>query len=430
MTLKSMIAALAGYVGARFLGAGLGLLTQLALARALLPADVTVVFMAMSAAAFLSLIMNGGEAQLASTHLPPMINKGWSGRLAAFHGIVLRNMVFVFAVLALALLVVWWLSLLSHELTLALFAGLIAAPFSALARYNAMVANSLRWFPLSYVPDFIVRPGLFLIAIIVFILTGLSHNVLMVLAAFVVFVWVTGLGQAALMQGQGLKLSHWRSWSSRYARVIRPRSLALLVVSIVAFAFADVVMLLAGLLLAPEDAAVAGVAVRLAAIAGFVLQAAQLFVLPDFSDAMLRRDAAKSNALLWRMNGVTIVVTLAAMVGALVLGRFVLSFFGAPYVAGANLLVLFLVGQAVRALGGMNQNLLAIEGHQIRTATSCLLALAVLIISSVLIVPRLGLIGLGYCVIAAELTWMVGLAILAQQRCGRRADLLWLARST
>ena len=31
MTLASMIRALAGYVGARFLGAGLGLLTQLAL---------------------------------------------------------------------------------------------------------------------------------------------------------------------------------------------------------------------------------------------------------------------------------------------------------------------------------------------------------------------------------------------------------------
>ena len=37
MTFKRMIAVLAGYVGARFLGAGLGLLTQLVLVRALSP---------------------------------------------------------------------------------------------------------------------------------------------------------------------------------------------------------------------------------------------------------------------------------------------------------------------------------------------------------------------------------------------------------
>lgn len=428
MTLKKMIAALAGYVGARFLGAGLGLLTQLVLARALLPAHVTQVFMAMSAAAFMSLLMNGGETQLASTHLPRLISTGQHRAISAFHGVVLRNMAAVTVLLATGLLIVWWLQVLSPGVTLALAAGLASAPFSGMMRYNSMIANSLRWFPLSYVPDFIVRPSLFLAAIITFIATGLSHNVYAVLLAFVGLVWLVAAGQTFFMEGQNLRPRHWRDYKPAHARALRPRSLALLVVSVVSFAFADVVMLVAGLLYPAEDAAVVGVAVRLAAIAGFVLQAAQLFVLPDFTSAMTRRDEASANAVLWRMNGLTILVALAALLGALLLGRFVLSFFGTHYERGAELLVLFLVGQAVRALGGMNQNLLAIGGYQVRTAWPCVVALLVFVGGAALLVPALGLLGIGYAVIAAELVWMLLLASQAGNLCGRRADLLWLTR--
>jgi O-antigen/teichoic acid export membrane protein len=143
---------------------------------------------------------------------------------------------------------------------------------------------------------------------------------------------------------------------------------------------------------------------------------------------MTRRDEASANAVLWRMNGLTILVALAALLGALLLGRFVLSFFGTHYERGAELLVLFLVGQAVRALGGMNQNLLAIGGYQVRTAWPCVVALLVFVGGAALLVPALGLLGIGYAVIAAELVWMLLLASQAGNLCGRRADLLWLTR--
>lgn len=423
-----MVTALAGFVGARFLGAGLGLLTQLVLARTLLPADVTVVLMAMSASAFLSLLMNGGETQLASTHLPRLLARRRSNTLRAFHGTALRGMVLVFVCLVAALAAAWWFQALPEPVLLALGIGLLCAPFSGLARYNSIICNSMRWFPLSYVPDFIVRPGLFLLAIAALIAAGFGRGAISVLAGFAVLVWLVGFGQSVLMQGQGLRISHWQSYRARYAKVLRPRSLALLLVSVVSFAFADVVMLLAGLLLPAETAAVAGVAVRLAAIAGFVLQAAQLFILPDFTQAMERRQVASANALLWRMNGLTLVMALAGLVATLLLGRFALSFFGTGYVEGVGVLTLFMVGQSIRALGGMNQNLLAVSGHQIRTASSCLVALVILVLTALLFTSAVGLVGLGLAVIAAELAWMLGLAAQANGLCGRRADLLWLAR--
>jgi O-antigen/teichoic acid export membrane protein len=430
MTLKSMITALVGYVGARFLGAGLGLLTQLVLARALLPADVATVFLAMSAAAFLSLLMIGGEAQLASTHLPKLMANHSAGIVQAFHAHALRNMILVFLVLCAVLLTLWSTGILAENVALALAVGLLCAPFSGLARYNSMVANSLRWFALSYIPDFIIRPGLFLVAILVFILMGQQQNILAVLGAFAASVWLVGIGQALMLQGRGLKLLHITADQPRYSRALRPRSMALLVVSIAGFAFADIVMLLAGVLLTAENAAVAGVTIRLAAIAGFILQAAQLFVLPDFTQAMARREFASADAVLWRLNLLTLVVILCALLGSLVLGRFVLSLFGALYTNGNEILVLLLVGQSVRALGGMNQTLLAVEGHQIKTVWSCLAALLVLVCAAVILTQSVGFIGIGIAVILAEVVWMAGLALQAQIYCGRRADLLWIALNT
>jgi O-antigen/teichoic acid export membrane protein len=429
MTLRDMIAALAGYVGARILGAGLGLLTQLVLTRALPPADVATVFLAMSGAAILSLLMNGGETQLASTHLPKLLTFGRQRALAAFHGYVAHNMLAVYFLLVAAFLLAHAAGLLQAPVETAFLTALVCAPFAGLARYNSMIANSQRWFPLSYIPDFIVRPALFLLSIAAFIVLGLQSQVYLVLVAFAASVWAVTLGQTLLLKGQHLRIRHLVANRRRYGQVLRPRSVALLVVGVTSFAFADIVMLLAGFLLTPEDAAVAGVAVRLAAIAGFILQAAQLYVLPDFTEALARGNSDKANTVLWHTNGLSLLVILTMLVGAVALGRYALAFFGEVYVTGAMLLVLFIAGQSIRALGGMNQSLLAIQGHQVRTAVSCLFALIILVLASVVLTRQWGLIGLGYAAIAAELTWIVALSLQAQSLCGRRADLLWLARN-
>ncbi|MFO1033042.1 MAG: hypothetical protein U1E15_02745 [Hyphomicrobiales bacterium] len=429
MTLASMIRALAGYVGARFLGAGLGLLTQLALARTLPPADVAVVLLAMSAAAFFSLLMNGGESQIAATHLPKLLALRENRAVAALHGFALRNLVFIWLGLALALAAAFAAGLMDQHLVMAGVAGLVASPMSALMRYNSMIANSERRFPLSYVPDFIVRPLLFLL-----ILAGLFAmgwvRLVPLLAVFAGCVWAVALGQAVIMGRGGLLPRAWLQARRVFAARLRPRAFALLVVSLVAYSFADIVMLLAGFLLPPDEAAVAGVAVRLAAIAGFVLQASQLFVLPDFTEALAKKNDAAVNTVLWRVNTLTVVVIFAALIGSLLLGRFALSLFGAVYAEGATVLVLFLVAQSVRALGGMNQNLLSIQGFQLQTMRSCLVALVVLACVSALACRHFGMAGLGYGAIAAELAWLAGLAAQAQAFCGRRADMLWLARNT
>ena len=91
MKLSSIIGKLAGFVGARFLGAGIGFLSQIALTRLLPVADVGIVFLGMSVAAFISLAVVGGYALLAMTHVPRLAMHGKNSGLRQFNNVVMRD---------------------------------------------------------------------------------------------------------------------------------------------------------------------------------------------------------------------------------------------------------------------------------------------------------------------------------------------------
>ena len=61
MTSTKMLQLLLGSVVTRFLGAGIGLGTQLILTRSFLPEDVGIIFLAMSMAAILSVFVSGSN---------------------------------------------------------------------------------------------------------------------------------------------------------------------------------------------------------------------------------------------------------------------------------------------------------------------------------------------------------------------------------
>ena len=423
-----MIGKLAGVVGSRFLGAGLGFASQFVLARLLPVEDVGVVFLAMSAAAFVSLAVFGGYSMLALTQAPKLAALGRPKLLRRFHQQSLWDAIVMLLVSACATGLATQYLGFSHGQNLALFFGLLPAFPSGLLRYNSVIANSLRRFELSYVPDFLVRPALLLAGLVALWLMGFSFGVIAVLILFVAIVYVVAAGQAYLLGKDNILAKGMAKPRPRFAAALRGRAVSLTIVSAVAFAFADIVTLTAGFILPSQDVAVVGVTMRLAAIAGFVLQAGQQFILPDVTQALVQRNDKLAHVLLMRINLTTLAVVGAALVGALILGRVVLGFFGSEYVQGAWLLVLFIIGQSIRGIGGMNQHILSFNGHQTRTAGACLLALAIFTCLAILLCKTYGFIGMGYAVIAAEIAWQLALAAQAQKLCGRRGDLLWLSR--
>ncbi len=429
MKLSSIIGKLAGFVGARFLGAGIGFLSQIALTRLLPVADVGIVFLGMSIAAFISLAVVGGYALLAMTHVPRLAMHGKNSGLRQFNNIVLRDATLATGLTIIVVFALVQSGVLTEGQNIALVFGCLCAPASGILRFNSALATADRRVELGYVPDFLVRPALFLVVILLGYFMGFTWNTNAVLLAFVLMAYATALGQAFILAPAGLAPLSYGSPRPGFSSRLRPRALALTIVSAVAFAFADIVTMVAGLILPADEVALVGVTIRLAAIAGFVLQAGQMFVMTDFTQAVMRRDETLVRALLLKVNLTTFAVVAAAVVGVLVFGHFALGIFGAEYVRGTGLLALFMVGQSIRALGGMNQHILSINGHQLRTAGACVATLLILFALAWLLTRQLGFLGIGYAVIGAELTWLLALAGLSQKLCGRRGDMLWLIRN-
>jgi O-antigen/teichoic acid export membrane protein len=424
MSIWRFASLISSLVGARLAGAAFGLGIQLALARMFPPADVGVTLLAMSVAAFLSLIVAGGYPTLGLTYLARYQTLNRRGLIRSFLAIARRDMAFLASIGALAIGAAILFLPMSESMRVALFYGGIAALPLALMRLNNVAANALRRFSLSYIPDFVARPGLLLALIAVLAVVQRSPSIDDVLWGFIAVTFVVTALQSGLLGrdsafgglGEPVRLTG--------ARIYRWRAGALVLVALVSVAYADLITLIAGLFLPPDQVAVLGMAIKIAALVGFVSQSLQQFVIRDLTAALARGTPAEVRALLARTNIAGTSLMMLATLAAVPLGAYVLAMFGPEYVSGQWALVMFLLSQAIRAASGMNAHLLSLEGYQARTASMCFASVVVLVSASALLAPRFGIEGVAVAVIAADLVWAVALGVMARRLAGVSGDLL------
>lgn len=414
-----------GLMGARLAGAGLAFLSQLLLARSFPAYDVGIAFLAMSIATFMSMILSGGYNSVALTYLARYQAFGRKRLIDAFLAAARRDMLVAMAVAVCVAVLLAFLPL-PPDIGKAILFGVVAALPLAFLRLNNAAANAARRFVLTYAPEFTVRPGLLFLAIGGIVLFAGTSNIDYVLVAFLLIAFVVPAGQTLLL-GVDNAFARFGKTPRRDLRpYLRKRAAAMLVVSIVAGATADLVVMLAGALVPADEVAVLGIAIRLAALVGFFAGASQQFVLRELAQTLAHAGRAEVDALLLRTNLAGLASMLAAIAFVLVFGHWVLGLFGSHYVAGYWPLVIFLAAQAVRVLGGMNGQLLALGGHQVQSALPCVAAVATLGAFSTLLVGPWGVTGMAAATLMAEIVWALGLAVLAQRLEGRRADLFSL----
>ena len=117
----------------------------------------------------------------------------------AFHAAFLRDSLWIsLASFALAAVAYFWVPH-NDGLKIALLFGCLSAPASALIRMNGSIANSVRRYALSYVPDFLYRPGLLLAYLIFAWAVGFHLSIAHVLWAFVIMNTIVALAQAWLI---------------------------------------------------------------------------------------------------------------------------------------------------------------------------------------------------------------------------------------
>jgi O-antigen/teichoic acid export membrane protein len=424
-SLRRMALAAINLVGLRFGGAALGLLTQVLLARLLNPVDTGTVFLAMSATSILGLLATLGYPALTLTSTARYVALGRMRLLENFKRLLVHDTV----VISLLLLAAVAAAVLFLPLDPAIRTALIFAALSLFAanllRLNSALANSHRRFTLSYMPDFLFRPGLLCLFLVMAWLWRWPIGVATILWAFTAFNTLVALGQAAVMGKDGLR-PQWHTPPARFAKPLRQRAAALVVVFAVATAFADLVTMIGGLYLPAEDVAVLAVAVRLAALAGFVTQALQQLVLPDLAQVLVRNSEVEFHRLALRVNLLSLGAIVVLIIAAIAFGPYVLRLFGPGYAGGQWPLVLFMVGQLLRAGSGLNQHLLSIGGFQTRTAGGCIAVVALLFAGASLLAPAYGVIGIAWAAVLADGVWAGLLAFQAKRLAGRRGDIAGL----
>jgi O-antigen/teichoic acid export membrane protein len=419
--LASLISSL---IGARMAGAVFGLLIQLVLARTFMPADVGLVLLAMSLTAFVSLVITAGYPALGVTYLARYQTLGRRNLVLAFFAAARRDMAVLSLIVFGGIAAAEAFLPLPESMREAFLYGAIAALPLALIRLNNVAANSLRRFTLSYFPDFVLRPGLLLVFIAILALVWGGLSIRYVLWGFVAITTAVAIGQSWMLGRDGALAGLRRRNARDIAHFYRYRAAALVLVALVTIAYADIVTLITGLVLPPEEVAILGMAIRIAALGGFVSLSLQHFVIRDLTTALARGTPAEVQALLARTNVAGTSLMIVAIAGAAVLGGPVLSVFGPEYAAGKWALVMFLVSQAMRAASGMNAHLLSLDGHQARTASMCLASIVVLVSAAAVLAPRFGIEGVAAAAIAADLFWAVSLGVLARRFSRVPGDLM------
>jgi O-antigen/teichoic acid export membrane protein len=411
-----------GLMGARLAGAGFGFLSQLLIARAFAPEQAGIAFLALSVTTFLSLVLTGGYHAIGLTYLARYQAFGRQRLVRSFLEAARRDMLLL-ALMALGLAGLLWLLPADRSVVAAAFWGTLAAIPLAAIRLNNSAANAQKRFALSYAPDFVFRPVLLLLVVLSLVGLGATQSVLSLLVSLPLIALAVAAGQSLLLgPDDALRMGDGGNGKA-LAPFFRGRAAAMLAVTLAGGATADLVVMIGGLFLPVEEVAVLGVAIRVATLAGFFAMASQQFVLRDLVSARASGSPAALETVLHRTNVTSLLTIGAVLLGLAVLGPTILAVFGPHYAAAYWPLLVFLLGQAVRVMGGMNAQILALGGHQTRSAALCLAVVAGLVVLAALLAPIWGVMGLAVATLLAESVWAVGLALMTQALEGRRADL-------
>jgi O-antigen/teichoic acid export membrane protein len=413
-------------VGVRLAGAVVGLVLQILLARWLTPTEMGGWFLIMSLASFAGLLISAGYPTLGLAVLARYHARGQLRMADQFMQKAAYDIGKYALLMALPAIAFLLMAPVSDVSRLAVIAGLVVAPAAAIIRLNGSAANALRRYMLTIVPDFIGKSLLLLGFVALYVVATGRLTLDVVAAAFIVLSYLTAWITGKVLKGHGVTGLGWDTSSVRLGKTWASRAAPLIIVAMALMAMADYLTLVATLLLPKADVALVGIAIRLAALIGFFTQASQQFVLRDLAGALHVRDAGQARTLLMRTNIACVSVIAAALVGFAVLGEWFLTLFGPGYVAAQPVLMLLMLAQGVRAIGGINVHLLSLGGGQAMLGRTCLASAVIILALASLLVPVLGITGIGWAAIAGELVWIVAVAVQTRERIGWRGDFLAL----
>lgn len=413
-------------VGARFVGAGLAFGTQVALARLLGAEALGMFYLALSFAGVLAIVGGLGYPAITARFVAEYRTQDKMQALRVFVTTTRRDtslVCLVFLVLFVATLLLWLQG--SWELKLCLFIGALTAPILAFVRLNGALANAYRRFALSYLPDLLGRPALFLGTMGVLVAAQISVTVPQLLGLHLVIVLLVTVWQAVRVhsaspwdEADGRREPASAETSEPTGTLWRRHALPMVVVALFTALFADFAMLVLGPLLPPQDIAIFGVSIKVALLMGFGIQVIHQVSLPDAADFHAQGDLEAVRKIVRRANILNTATCLAATLALVLLGEMILGVFGEQFTRGRTCLVILGLSQVLRAAAGPSSQMLTLVGRErdcIPVFATCLVVMAVL---SAALASTFGLEGAAVAVLVVTALWTFWLSLIASRKSG------------
>jgi len=408
-------------------GAAAGFLTQFLLARLLAPEALGTFFSVTSLAAVLGLVTAWGYPNLAPRFVSRYRERQKPRLLAGFLRNAARDIAVtsILAGVAVVLAAQLWPGA-DPEMRLVFTMAGVAVPILAALTLNAATAGAIRAFALSYVPESLVRPALFLVLVAMIAAFGKSLTLTVAVALF--FSITAGLALAQFLILRHMLPLGSASRPPQMTRLWRIEALPLVVVALFTTLFADLDILMVTPFLHGADVAAFGISLKLALLVGFGVQVAHTVAAPDLADAHARRALAGADGALRRASLFPVALTLAATIAAAAGGDHILALFHPEFAQARWALTILIFCQFLRAVAGPSVQLLTIIGAQRLNASLCLAALVLLAASNAVLAPLFGMTGAAIAVAISWSVWLVATGILLWRRNGLRSDLFYVGR--
>lgn len=265
------------------------------------------------------------------------------------------------------------------------------------------------------IPEGLVRPGLYVMAVVPLALMGRLTPLaaLLALAAST----LVSLGVALVLLGRRMPRHRERSAPepARWIRATIP--LALVGAMQIVMEHTDVLML--GLLTDAAETGIYRTAHRTSLIIGFALVAANVVLQPTFAKLWVLGRRPTIERLAIRSSRTTLAMVAPVVVIFVVVGGPVLGFvYGPAFAVGGTALALLTVGQAANVATGSVGNLLMMTGFGRDVALTTAIGMGGNVVLNALLIPPFGVTGAALATSLSLVSWNAMLAVRVRHRLG------------
>lgn len=407
----------------RVVGSGIVFLTQILLARVLEPSDLGIFYFLTSMATVAALVLGSGYPALLPRFITRYSQRNRLGHLAAFLRISQVETLKWSAAGAFVLAAAAWFAPGFDQTTrIAFVFGALTIIPIAIQRIQSSMAVNYRLFGSGYVPGFIVRPSLFALFIVGFVLAGRSTSVALLSAlqfvSYAVMALVTMFMIRHLVLGPAAPV-----YNRRLIRRWKRDAWPLVIVSSFTWLLTDLAVILVAPFMSMADVAAFGICIRIAYLIGFTVQVAHEIVLPDLGDAIARRENHSLSAKIIGASLAPLGLTIAGVLLSAAFGEHLLGIFGDEFRTAKTTLVILMLAQFVRAVAGPGPLLLTLKGAQTANALICIASACVLLAADAVFATLLGDEGAAIALLVTTVFWLGASALMLYRMDGARADI-------